>query len=107
MILIKSAIPSLLVVLGACDRAADEKSVGSRIDAGISVADASGAPALVANVAGPSGVAAKTLYVCPMHPEVVSDSPGLCPKCNMKLDPKPQAAEVRRVEDRAEAPNWP
>lgn len=28
------------------------------------------------------------MYVCPMHPEVTSKSPGLCPKCNMKLVPK-------------------
>jgi hypothetical protein len=27
-------------------------------------------------------------YVCPMHPEVTSDTPGVCPKCNMKLVPK-------------------
>ena len=37
---------------------------------------------------------AKTVYVCPMHPEVVSDTPGVCPKCNMKLDPKPGASEA-------------
>ncbi len=24
-------------------------------------------------------------YVCPMHPEVVSDQPGRCPRCGMKL----------------------
>ncbi len=25
-------------------------------------------------------------YYCPMHPEIVSDEPGNCPKCNMKLE---------------------
>jgi FtsP/CotA-like multicopper oxidase with cupredoxin domain len=25
------------------------------------------------------------VYACPMHPEVVSDEPGKCPKCSMKL----------------------
>ena len=27
-------------------------------------------------------------YTCPMHPEVVQDKPGNCPKCGMKLVPK-------------------
>jgi FtsP/CotA-like multicopper oxidase with cupredoxin domain len=31
----------------------------------------------------PEGVA--VVYVCPMHPEVVSEEPGSCPKCGMKL----------------------
>ena len=26
-------------------------------------------------------------YTCPMHPEVVTDYPGNCPKCGMKLVP--------------------
>ena len=28
---------------------------------------------------------AATKYTCPMHPEVVQDKPGNCPKCGMKL----------------------
>ncbi len=28
------------------------------------------------------------VYVCPMHPEVTSSSPGRCPKCGMDLVPK-------------------
>ena len=28
----------------------------------------------------------KMVYSCPMHPEVVSDKPGVCPKCNMDLE---------------------
>jgi Cu+-exporting ATPase len=31
----------------------------------------------------PSG----TLYTCPMHPEIVQEGPGSCPKCGMALEP--------------------
>jgi flagellar basal body-associated protein FliL len=27
-------------------------------------------------------------YTCPMHPEVISDKPGSCPKCGMDLELK-------------------
>ena len=27
----------------------------------------------------------KVEYTCPMHPEVISDKPGKCPKCGMDL----------------------
>ncbi|WP_291994976.1 heavy metal translocating P-type ATPase [Candidatus Accumulibacter sp. ACC003] len=32
-------------------------------------------------------VPAGTQYTCPMHPEVVRDAPGDCPKCGMALEP--------------------
>ncbi|MGC8494349.1 MAG: heavy metal translocating P-type ATPase [Syntrophobacteraceae bacterium] len=32
-------------------------------------------------------------YTCPMHPEVISDKPGSCPKCGMALEPRMVAAE--------------
>jgi Cu+-exporting ATPase len=32
-------------------------------------------------------------YTCPMHPEVVSDKPGSCPKCGMALEPVAPGAE--------------
>lgn len=28
-----------------------------------------------------------TLYTCPMHPEIVQEGPGTCPKCGMALEP--------------------
>jgi hypothetical protein len=33
------------------------------------------------------------IYTCPMHPEVTSPKPGQCPKCEMKLVPKPAGAD--------------
>ncbi|RMG41534.1 MAG: copper-translocating P-type ATPase [Candidatus Dadabacteria bacterium] len=36
----------------------------------------------------PAGVPAKTVYTCPMHPEVEQPDPGSCPKCGMALEPK-------------------
>ena len=122
MILMKSALSSILVVLGACDRASVDASPppGPSASAAAPSASAAAEPATIAVAsasapkaappvakASPGRVktAAKTVYVCPMHPEVVSDVPGLCPKCNMKLDPKPQVTEVR--EERPEAPAVP
>ncbi|HYY30515.1 MAG TPA: copper-translocating P-type ATPase [Chthoniobacterales bacterium] len=30
----------------------------------------------------------RTIYTCPMHPEIEQDHPGQCPKCGMNLEPK-------------------
>src|SRR5688500_15392180 len=47
-----------------------------------------GPHARVPVAAAPAPVAAPgTLYTCPMHPEIVQDHPGACPKCGMALEP--------------------
>ena len=33
------------------------------------------------------------LYTCPMHPEVLQDRPGSCPKCGMALEPEGEAEQ--------------
>lgn len=38
------------------------------------------------------GGGGKTEYYCTMHPEVVSDKPGQCPKCKMDLTPRQATA---------------
>src|SRR5512145_263484 len=45
-------------------------------------------------------------WTCAMHPEVVADKPGRCPKCNMPLEPKPAADPKAAADpDAAVAPN--
>ncbi|CAN7463542.1 heavy metal translocating P-type ATPase [Rhizobium rhizogenes] len=39
------------------------------------------------NRPAPKPIPKGTLYTCPMHPEVISDHPGDCPKCGMALEP--------------------
>ena len=34
-------------------------------------------------------------YTCPMHPEIVQDKPGNCPKCGMSLVPLKTGTEVQ------------
>ena len=44
-------------------------------------------PALVAPGAAPGK------YTCPMDPEIVTDGPGICPKCGMALEPMAPSAD--------------
>lgn len=37
-------------------------------------------------------------YFCPMHPEVVQDHPGACPKCGMALEPRAVSLETDNSE---------
>lgn len=40
----------------------------------------------------PSQQQVKETYTCPMHPDVISDKPGKCPKCGMTLEKKKVSA---------------
>ncbi len=40
----------------------------------------------------------KTIYTCPMHPEVVKNEPGLCPGCGMALIPKEVGGKTDRYD---------
>ena len=44
-----------------------------------------------------------TLWTCPMHPEVVRDRPGDCPKCGMALEPTGTSAAGAETEEREQA----
>jgi P-type Cu+ transporter len=37
-------------------------------------------------------LAGKTIYTCPMHPQIEQDHPGACPICGMALEPKTVSA---------------
>ncbi len=38
-------------------------------------------------------------YTCPMHPEIIQDEPGSCPKCGMNLVPMDEAANAEETHD--------
>ena len=42
----------------------------------------------------------KSIYTCPMHPEVQQDHPGNCPKCGMSLEPQVSTAGVGAEDNR-------
>ena len=43
-------------------------------------------------------VVTKSGYTCPMHPEILQDHPGTCPKCGMALEPITVSAEEENQE---------
>jgi len=68
------ALASLTFVAAGCS---ENKTTTAETTAPAATADSTAAPAATNGVA--------TTYTCPMHPEVVTDHPGKCPKCGMNL----------------------
>ena len=57
---------------------------------------------IIAEKRGPTTVvpaSGKTIYTCPMHPEVQQDHPGDCPKCGMALEPMTVTAGTEEEEN--------
>ncbi|MFA5180539.1 MAG: YHS domain-containing protein [Syntrophales bacterium] len=55
-----------------------------------------------------TAIKVKAGWTCPMHPEIINDAPGNCPKCGMDLAPK--TASVAEEESNAEYEDkrkWP
>jgi Cu+-exporting ATPase len=49
-------------------------------------------------VKAPELTVSKTLYTCPMHPEVIQEGPGSCPICGMDLVPmEPSESEDQKT----------
>lgn len=44
-------------------------------------------------VEAPSAALAAATFTCPMHPEVIQQGPGSCPKCGMALEPTSLTAD--------------
>jgi len=63
-------------------------------------------PAAKSSVPAPAGVS----YTCPMHPEIISSTPGSCPKCGMALEPMAAAQATGKTTGQASersAPSGP
>jgi|Deesub1362B_J571_1020462.scaffolds.fasta_scaffold02268_3 Cu(I)/Ag(I) efflux system membrane fusion protein/cobalt-zinc-cadmium efflux system membrane fusion protein len=56
----------------------------------------------------PSGKTEIQLWTCPMHPEVITDEPGDCPKCGMKLVPVKQkvSSKIPKPKDKRKILYW-
>jgi len=47
--------------------------------------------------------AEKIQYTCPMHPEVIQDKPGKCPKCGMDLVKKETADTTTQMHNHSDS----
>ncbi len=45
---------------------------------------------------GKNGDGSRAVYTCPMHPEIVSAKPGMCPECGMQLIPGSGKASIQK-----------
>lgn len=82
----KSVFFALLGLLGCASRSVPER-FPEHSPASTAAPEAPLAPVTKAFEEGaPEEQQAATRYVCPMHPEVVSDHPGECPRCGMDLE---------------------
>lgn len=62
-------------------------------------------PSLTSGVAGDREHAKKQKYTCPMHPDVVTNHPGNCPKCGMKLMPMEEKKKLPAPRNREQPLN--
>ncbi|TGE22681.1 heavy metal-binding domain-containing protein [Hymenobacter metallicola] len=74
--LVLTSLSALITSCSDTKRTAETSTVTSPAAATDSVATPGGNPGPV--------IAAET-YTCPMHPEVIANEPGKCPKCGMDL----------------------
>lgn len=74
-----SLCSALLIMIVGCKQSSGGDSMGSMKMGGDSSMGSSPAATM------PATMPAAMNYTCTMHPEVVSDKPGKCPKCGMDL----------------------
>jgi manganese oxidase len=59
------------------------------------------------SVSNAAGAQTGALYTCLMHPEVVSDKPGKCPKCGMALVAKQSSGIALTESEKKKVPGYP
>lgn len=78
--LILTAIAAVAIIFSACNnqtKSSDSQENSSNVES---------------TMLDSSHTLAAVQYTCPMHPEVISDKPGKCPKCGMDLVEKKEGS---------------